>query len=140
MALSDDQRRFLDAFAECGSVTSAAKKASAGSDRTPEALRVAHYRRWLRESEEYAKEFASRKPEACGTLEDAAWDRAVNGWEDPVYQGGVEVGKVWRYDSGLLKFLLRGNMPDKYGDKVVQQHEGGVEVVVTYERTPTNRD
>lgn len=131
MALTDDQRRFLDAYAQCGNISAAARKAGV--------VREYHYRKWLAD-EEYAAEFAAAKPTVVGVLEDAAWDRAVNGWEDPVYQGGQEVGKIWRYDSGLLKFLLRANAPDKYGDKVTQQHEGGVEVVVTYERKTTDRD
>jgi hypothetical protein len=44
-------------------------------------------------------------------------ERAGEGWlEDVYYQGGV-CGQVRRFDSGLLQFLLRGMMPEKYGSK-----------------------
>lgn len=38
-------------------------------------------------------------------LERAVWKRAVEGWEEPVFQGGKQVGVRWRFAEGLLKSL-----------------------------------
>lgn len=47
-------------------------------------------------------------------LEQEAYRRAVEGVEEPVYQGGELVGTVRRYSDKLLEFLLRGRRPQVY--------------------------
>lgn len=51
-------------------------------------------------------------------LEAEAYRRAVLGVEEPVFQGGVLVGKVQRYSDGLLKMLLTAHNPNKFSDKL----------------------
>jgi hypothetical protein len=41
--------------------------------------------------------------------------RAGEGWLEPVYYQGSVCGDVRRFDSGLMQFLLRGMMQEKYG-------------------------
>jgi hypothetical protein len=42
-----------------------------------------------------------------GKLVSAAWARAVDGWEEPIYQGGKYVGDKRKYsDSTLAKLLV----------------------------------
>ena len=38
---------------------------------------------------------------------DAVFARAVEGWDEPIVQGGQVVGTRWRYSDGLLRDLLR---------------------------------
>ena len=40
-------------------------------------------------------------------LVDSAWERAVHGEEQPVFQGGVQVGTRVRHDNRMTMFLLR---------------------------------
>lgn len=47
-------------------------------------------------------------------LEDEARRRAVDGVDEPVFQGGELVGHVRRYSDRLLEFLLRGRRPTVY--------------------------
>ncbi|MEA3064108.1 MAG: hypothetical protein QOJ27_543 [Sphingomonadales bacterium] len=47
-------------------------------------------------------------------LEDTAFDRAVNGQEEPVYHKGERVGMRVKYDNKLLMQLLRARNPLKY--------------------------
>lgn len=56
----------------------------------------------------------------CGTdlLEDEALRRAKDGWLEPIFQGGTEVGQVRRYSNVLLIFLLKGRRPKKFRDKI----------------------
>lgn len=72
---------------------------------------------WLKNDEQFAKEFNVRKNIIITFLEDEAYRRAVIGTEKPVYQGGVEVGRITEYSDTLLALLLKANAPEKYKDK-----------------------
>lgn len=106
------KRAFLAAYARLGNVTQAAT--AAGIDRST------HYA-WLREEgpegDAYRAAFAQAEEEAADWLEAEARRRAVEGVEEPVYQGGKKVGTVRRYSDTLLIFLLKGARPDKYADR-----------------------
>jgi hypothetical protein len=45
---------------------------------------------------------------------DVADMRAVDGWEEPVYHQGAQVGAVRRYDNRLLQWLIEADDPGKY--------------------------
>lgn len=63
-------------------------------------------------------DFAARWDEAIDdavhTLEAEAWRRARDGYSEPVYYRGRQVGEVVRYSDGLLSLLLKANRPKKY--------------------------
>ena len=42
----------------------------------------------------------------------AAYERAVNGWDEPIIQGGKLVGHKRRYSDVLLKLLLQRQIDD----------------------------
>ena len=48
---------------------------------------------------------------------DAMQERAVDGWEEPVWYKGVQVGTVRKFSDKLLELGLRAGEPDKYGDR-----------------------
>jgi hypothetical protein len=119
---------FLKAFRICASLTEAA--AAIGIDRGQ------HYD-WLAKDPKYAAAFELAKLEAAQSLEDEAVSRARRGVYEPlVYQGNFTYPKeqyevepavlawrevpgappigVWRKSDGLLMFLLRGFLPQKY--------------------------
>jgi len=112
---------FLAAYAECGTITQAAE--IAGIDR------VTHYR-WLKDDPEYAKAFEEAHEKSVERLEQEARRRAVEGWEEPVFHKGKVVGKVRKYSDTLLIFLLKGAAPEKYKDRVANEHSGKVEADV----------
>jgi hypothetical protein len=65
--------------------------------------------------------FAFESGSAAGDyLESVAVERATVGWLEPIHYQGKVCGHVRRYDGGLLQFLLRGMMPEKYG---VHRHQ-----------------
>jgi hypothetical protein len=62
---------------------------------------------------------------AADALEQEAWRRAVEGVDEPVFQGGERVGSVRRYSDTLLMFLLRARRPETFRE--THRHEvGGV--------------
>jgi hypothetical protein len=107
-SVRERQRDFLAAYADTFSVQSAAEKAHVDSS--------THFR-WVRRDSQYAAAFKRRRETAGAFLEAEAITRAGEGWLEPVYYQGDVCGEVRRFDSGLMQFLLRGMMPEKYGAK-----------------------
>ena len=56
--------------------------------------------------------------------------RAVDGWEEPVWHQGVEVGAVKKHSDTLLIFMLKGRKPQKYRENSSIEHSGEVSVKI----------
>lgn len=109
------QRAFLAAYSEVGTVKRAAKIAGIA--------RETHYE-WKRSSKEYARAFLKEaRHRAGGALEDEAVRRARYGERDYVLYQGVVVeyqGKPLtkrRYSDHLLLALLKSHLPKQYADR-----------------------
>lgn len=122
---------FLAAYAECGTVTQAARAADID--------RCTHYD-WMKSDTDYAALFGLAHKAACDTLESEARRRAIEGWEEPVFQNGECVGHKRRFSDALLIFLMKGNNPTKFGDKVEQTHKGDAESPVQIYMPHNGRD
>lgn len=109
------KKQFLAAFRKCGNITAAAEKAGLADRRQ-------HYR-WLKSDPRYRAAFAEVEAEAVDALELEARRRAQIGWDEPVYQGGKQVGSIRRYSDTLLIFLLKGARPEKYRERHEHQHD-----------------
>lgn len=120
---------FLAAYAECGVIRLAAKSSEASAR--------SHYR-WMADDRDYVTAFEEAQRKSCKALEEEARRRAVDGWDEPVYQNGKKVGTRRRYSDTLLIFLMKGNQPDKFGDKVTQTHRGDSEAPVAVYQLPDN--
>lgn len=51
--------------------------------------------------------------------------RGVEGFEEPVFYQGREVGKVRKYSDNLLMFMLKGCRPEKYRERYEHTGPGG---------------
>lgn len=65
------------------------------------------------------------------SLESEALRRAIDGWDEPVYQKGELVGTIHRKSERLLELLLKANIPEKFREniKIEGNVTGGVLVV-----------
>jgi len=116
------QRACLNAYKETGgNITRAAECVGI--------TRQTHYD-WLESDPEYVEEFKKAEQEAADRLEEEARRRAVEGWEEPVFHKGKVVGAVRKYSDALLIFLLKGAKPEKYKERVANEHSGKVEADV----------
>lgn len=79
---------------------------------------------WKKNDPQFNADWKAAEEVAVQTLEDETVRRAVHGVEKPVYQGGKLVGSITEYSDTLLMMLLRGRLPNKYKDKVVNEHTG----------------
>lgn len=108
LTTAEKKRAFLAAYAQCGNVSHAARLAGIS--------RETHYE-WLTKDSNYAAAFQQADAQAADALELEARRRALEGWEEPVYQKAQLVGTVRRYSDTLLIFLLKGARPEKYRER-----------------------
>ncbi|HQU34802.1 MAG TPA: hypothetical protein PLB88_10830 [Thermoanaerobaculaceae bacterium] len=101
----DWQAAFLTALGKSGNVAVSCKKAKVNRDTA-----YAHRNR----SAPFRAEWDEALETAIDGWEDEARRRAVTGCLKPVFQGGVQVGKVREFSDTLLMFLLRGKRPEIY--------------------------
>ena len=108
------REKFLTAYAELGTISHAAARTGIS--------RMTVYR-WL-EDESFKSAFEGAKKEVVDKLEREAIRRATEGVDKPVYYKGELVDTIREYSDTLLIFLLKGQKPDIYGDKVRQEVTG----------------
>jgi len=110
------KRAFLTAYSQWGNVSWAARHAGVSRE---------IHRLWKKKDQEYTEAFSLAKEIACAKLEDEAYRRAVTGTEHHVFHRGKpikdpETGQPYlkrKFSDRLLIFLLKGAMPEKYGNK-----------------------
>jgi hypothetical protein len=120
---ADWRTTFLGALEVSGNISAAARRAGVG--------RATAYRHRQAEPE-FRSGWDEALEVATDALEDEARRRAVEGWEEPVFQGGQEVGRIRKYDSTLLIFLLKAHRPEVYRDNAAVQHSGDLTIRVEY--------
>lgn len=103
------KKLFLEAYAEAGTISAAAREA--GVDRST------HYR-WLEADLAYGAAFALAHERAVDSLEAELIRRGRDGYDEPVFQGGKKVGEVRKYSDACLIFALKGALPEKYRERV----------------------
>ncbi|HUX02158.1 MAG TPA: hypothetical protein VMY35_14430 [Phycisphaerae bacterium] len=112
LGLKPKQRALLVAYAACGSIRKAAKAADVARN---------NHGRWLKD-EKYAEAFEAAKEIAGEVLEEEARHRAIEGIQVPVYYKGKIRGYRRCRSDTLLIFLLKGNNPEKFGDRLEATH------------------
>jgi hypothetical protein len=78
---------------------------------------------WLHSDDEAFKAgFPVALEMGCLVAEREGWLRGVEGWLEPVYQGGRLVGYIRKKSDTMLIFMLKGGMPAKYRERF--EHTG----------------
>lgn len=120
VATSDAQKAaFLHALRTGSTVTSACASARM-STQTAYLLRLDNPE--FRAAWEQAK--AEGEEALVTNLEDEADRRAFNGYLEPVFHEGVQVGSKCRYSDTLLIFRLKALRPDRYRERAETQLTG----------------
>ena len=118
-----DKNKFLNALVEYGTIRRAAKECGLS--------RQAHYF-WMQD-DEYRTAYAKAREMANDLIEEEAYRRAVEGQDVKVYYKGEEVGAKKIYSDALLALLLKGAFPDKYKDRVQEEHVGDGSAEISWE-------
>lgn len=107
--LHPKKRAFLIAYSLVGTVMRACQMAHID--------RKTHYN-WMQGDPDYVKAFGEAQEEATERLEQEVRRRAFEGTKKAVYYKGQPCGIVTEYSDVLAMFLLKGERPDKYQDRV----------------------
>ena len=104
------QRAFIGHLADSGSVLTAARLVGMSAS-------SAYALRRLPGSEGFARAWDSAIRQAAHAVVDAAFERAINGSDEPVYgKDGRVIGRRHRQSDGLMMFIMRKHFPETYGD------------------------
>ena len=100
---TDARRRvFLRALSETGCVRDACRRARISL--------TSAYRKRERDAG-FARRWDRAIAKAAPTIEQAAYERGVTGWDEPIVSGGKIIGTKKRYSDSLLRLLMvRGEM------------------------------
>jgi len=102
------QRNFIEALADRGSVNEAAQAVGMSAS-------SAYKLRRSPGGENFARAWEAAIHQAALHLADLAFDRAIHGSEEPVFdKEGRRVGRRFRVNDRLLMFLLRAHLPERY--------------------------
>jgi hypothetical protein len=105
----EKQRRFIEALADTGLVSAAAKAVGMARESAYKLRRAAH-------GAAFARAWDAARHHAGGLVEDVAFERVIEGVEHNVYDEYGEVVCTKRvYNDRLLMFLLRHLKPERYG-------------------------
>lgn len=63
---------------------------------------------------DFARAWDTKLKAAVHAIEVATIERALNGWEEPVFYQGQPCGRIRRFDTQLQTFLLKQWMPERY--------------------------
>jgi hypothetical protein len=103
------QRRFIEVLADSGSVMHAARAVDKSESSCYQLRRAPG-------AESFAAAWAAAIDEASKRLLDAAFERALVGTDEPVFdRDGNRTGRRLRQSDRLMMFLLRAYMPDRFG-------------------------
>ena len=104
------QQAFIGALADSGSVMTAARQVGMSAS-------TAYRLRRSPDGAAFAAAWDVAMQQAAHALVDAAFERAINGSDEPVFdRDGNRVGRRFRQSDGLMMFLLRKHFPERYGD------------------------
>ena len=71
----------------------------------------------IERDQDFGERIALAREKACNVLENEMYRRGVEGYDEPIFYQGEEVGSVRRYSDKLLQLLARANMGDRYSEK-----------------------
>lgn len=112
---------FIAALADCGCVEQAAREVSMS-------VTSCYRLRRAPGAENFAAAWDAALAQAARRLVDLAFDRAIHGSEEPVFDpDGNRVGRRLRHNDRLLMFLLRAYLPDRFRHAHKSVREAGEE-------------
>ncbi|WP_439570881.1 hypothetical protein [Sphingomonas sp.] len=126
---SDVRRRaFLRALAETGEIAESAERVGMS--------RSAVTRRKARDPD-FAAACEAALARSLPCLEQVAWERAVEGWDEPIVHGGKVTGTRRRYSETLLRTLLVREQAARQAERVVAAKARTVPEYATRDETDT---
>jgi hypothetical protein len=129
---SDDAREtFLTTLAEQCNVTASCKAAGIGRSTAYD---------WREDDPGFAAAWDRAVEEATDALEAEARRRAIEGIERPITYQGAVTGHYREYSDRMLELLLRAHRPEKFSERVRNEHTGANGGPIQLERAVSDAD
>jgi hypothetical protein len=109
------EKTFFDVLRQTCNVTEAARAAGVGR-------RTAY--EWREADAAFASAWDEAEQEAADALEREAWRRGVEGTDKPVTYQGEITATYKEYSDRMLEMLLKAHRPEKFKDRVANEHSG----------------
>ena len=119
------QPDFLAALSSTGNVRLSAQEAGVSRKTCYEARN---------RSSKFRDQWDTALEEAADILEAEARRRAVEGWDEPVYQKGELVGVVRKFSDQLLITLMRADRPARFARRTVEITDEALEAELAQAR------
>ena len=87
----------------------------------------------------FAEAWDEAEQEAADKLEREAWRRSVEGTDKPVVYKGEITGTYKEYSDRMLELLLKAHRPEKFKDRVSNEHMGKDGGPIAVAETPASR-
>lgn len=71
---------------------------------------------WRKDDPDFAERWNDIVDKHMDALEAKIYERAFDGWQEPVFYQGKECGTVTKFSDSDAQFILRANRPEKYRD------------------------
>lgn len=113
--LNAQKELFIEELARTGNVTAAARTAGWKYPTVAEMYR--------KEDPDFDLAWSDAQKQANDALVAEARRRAMEGVQEPVFFKGEIVGSITKYSDKLLEVLLKGEMPEKFGNTPAQETE-----------------
>lgn len=97
------QTAFLQAYANLGTITAAARAAGCDPSR--------HRNDWVKDPK-YLADFQEAHHQACDLFETEMIRRATRGTDRPVFHQGKQCGAIREYSDSLLLAIMRAKKPE----------------------------
>ena len=107
--LSDVMNAFISYFRVTGDIRVSAKLAGCAKG--------THYF-WMSTTPAYKKAWESCRSTIAAMVEDSLVPKLIDGWDEPVYQGGELVGHKRKFDLAAMQRYLAKAKPEVFGDKI----------------------
>lgn len=72
---------------------------------------------WRKDDEDFRGEWDDIVEKHMDALEEVVYSRALDGWDEPVFYQGEEVGSIRKFSDSNAQFILRNRRAHVYGDK-----------------------
>jgi hypothetical protein len=125
------QETFLAHYAAVGIIKSAADLTGINRDTVDN---------WRKSDRVFAERMDRAKMDAADVAEAELRRRAIEGWTEPVFQGGIEVGTVRKFSDNMLALHIKALKPTEYRENIRAEVSGPDGGAISMQVLPTMQD
>lgn len=96
---------------------------------------------WRKDDDDFATQWNDVVDKHTDALVSKVYERAFDGWQEPVFYQGDECGTVTKFSDSNAQFLLKARRPNEYREnhkiELGGPNDGPIRLEVVFVETPT---